>query len=153
MSWRPTWDATPPHRLDRYAFRAGELGGTQGVGHVLVLATEVRTQVGGHLWWRRWGPARPVAEIWVAAPDVDPSYQVSWADGDILDADIDRWAGGTVLVGHQDVRPVRWLDDATSARVARDVFGADLNELRREHAGSAGGRRLQDGERVGDLET
>ena len=138
MPWRPSWTEPPrPHRLDRYAFRVGELGGPDGAGHVLVLATEVRTTVGGHLWWRRFGPARRAAEVWVSAPRVAPAYQDSWIDGDALAANLDRWDRGVFLVSHDDIRPVRWLDDAASARVTREVFDSDLTELRQEREGSA----------------
>jgi hypothetical protein len=125
----------PAHRLDRYAFRAGELGGPEGTGHVLVLATASRTQIGGHLWWRRWGPARPAAEVWVEAPGVDRAYQDTWVVDAALDDDLDRWDAGRVLVGPDDERSVHWLDAAASTRIARAVFDHDLDELRREWSG------------------
>jgi hypothetical protein len=135
MSWRPD-QPNPPHRLDRYALRAGELrrpDGTHG-GHVLVLPEVHWQRLGGRLWWRRWGEPTTTADVWVSADEVDPSYRLGWFWGDLLDEMLDRWDAGRVLIGPDTEYEVSWLDDEASAVVAREVFGADLDEERVDRA-------------------
>lgn len=131
MSWRPR-EPNPPHRLDRYAFRAGELrrpDGTQG-GHVLVLPMVFWTRVGGHLCWRRWGKPATTADVWVDADVVDPSFAIGWFWGELLTETIDMWDAGRVAVGPDIHYDVAWLDDEASAAVGRAVFSTDLDEQR-----------------------
>lgn len=131
MSWRPR-EPEPPHRLDPYAFRAGELrrpDGSKG-GHVLVLPIVFWTQVGGHLWWRRWGEPMTTADVWVSADVMGPAFEREWFRGELLIAMIDRWDAGRVAVGPDTDYDVRWLDDEVSAVVAREAFQADLDEER-----------------------
>ena len=55
MPWSPSWPSISDPRLDPYRNRVATLerdGVT--VGHVLILAELLSTQVGGRLWWRRW---------------------------------------------------------------------------------------------------
>ena len=128
MSWRPALP-DPPHRLDRHAFRAGELRSPDGAdtGHVLVLPMVFWAQVGGHLWWRRWGDPRTTADVWIVAGAVDRSYRLGWfGDDDVLGDMLDLWDAGQVVVAVGRLYEVRWLDPQESVEVARDVFGVDL---------------------------
>lgn len=122
----------PPHRLDRYAFRAGELRSPDEseTGHVLVLPMVFWTKIGGHLWWRRWGSPRTTADVWVSACDVDPSFEFAWYWGDVLDEMLDHWDAGQVKVGEDVLYEVRWLDDRSSEAIARSVFSTDLDQER-----------------------
>ena len=132
MSWRPT-SPNPPHRLDGYAFRAGELRSPDGTdtGHVLVLPQVFWAVVGGHLWWRRWGDPMTTADVWIVAGAVDHPYHLGWfRDDDQLGEMLDRWDAGQVAVGDGRLYEVRWLDPQGSVDVAREVFGTNLDQER-----------------------
>ena len=122
----------PPHRLDRYAFRAGELRSPDGsdTGHVLVLPAVYWTKIGGHLWWRRWGRPTFTADVWVSVRAVEPSFQTGWFTHELLDEMLDLWDVGQVVVGKDLLYAVRWLDDRDSTAIARDVFNTNLDQER-----------------------
>lgn len=123
--------------MDRYAFRAGELRRPDGetIGYALVLPMAAWTQIGGHLWWRRWSAPYMTAEVWISADGVEAAYTDAWLEGDVLDKELDLWDRGRVPVGDRIQHAVRWLDDARSAEIARQVFDADLDALRAERIG------------------
>ncbi len=125
--------------MDRYAFRAGELHSLDGelTGYALVLPMAWWTQTGGHLWWRRWSNPYVVADVWITAEGVEPSYTDAWMSGDVLDDELDLWDGGHMTVGEGARQTVRWLDEQASGRVARRVFDADLDALRRDRTGTS----------------
>jgi hypothetical protein len=132
VSWRPTLP-NPPHRLDRYAFRAGELRSPEGTdtGHVLVLPMVFWQQVDGRLWWRRWGRPMTTADVWIEASAVDHPYHLGWfRDDDVLSEMLDLWDAGQVVVGEGRLYEVRWLDQQESVEVARDVFQTDMDQER-----------------------
>jgi len=138
MSWRPSRTALPPaHRVDRYAFRAGDLSrpGDPTTSYALVLPMIVWTQTGGHLWWRRWSDPYVEVEVWISADWVQEAYADGWWRRDVLDEELGLWESGQMTVGNETRRAVRWLDEQTSARVARQVFDADLAALRAERMG------------------
>lgn len=138
VSWRPpTTDSLPRHRVDHYAFRAGELRRPDGTttGYALVLTTAVWTQIGGRLWWRRWSDPYVETEVWISADGVQAAYADGWVSGDVMDEHLDLWGSGQMAVGHEARHAVRWLDAQTSARVAREVFDVDLDALRAERTG------------------
>ncbi len=118
----------PAHRLDRYAFRAGELRSPDGsdTGHVLVLPIVFWTKIGGHLWWRRWGSSMTTADVLSSARDVEPSFQCGWYWGDVLDEMLDLWDAGQVQVGEDLMYEVRWLNDRDYEAIARGVFDRHL---------------------------
>jgi hypothetical protein len=124
--------------VDRYAFRAGELRLLDGevTGYALVLPMAWWTQTGGHLWWRRWSDPYVVVDVWVSAEGVEAPYTDAWMSGDVLAEELDLWEGGQLTVGNGVRQAVRWLDNQTSARVARQAFDADLDALRAERTGT-----------------
>ena len=138
VPWKPPKaEAPPPHRVDRYAFRAGELVGPHGeeAGYVLVLPMAYWTQIGGHLWWRRWSDPWVGADVWIAADGVDPAYTDAWSSGSSLDEEIDLWDSGRVIVGAGSLQAVRWLEAEASGIAARQTFDVDLDALRVERTG------------------
>jgi hypothetical protein len=132
VSWWPALP-NPPHRLDRYTFRAGELRSPDGTdtGHVLVLPLVFWTKVGGYLWWRRWGNPRTTADVWIVAGAVDHPYHLGWfRDTHELSEMLGLWDAGQVAVGQGRLYEVRWLDRQQSGTVARDVFETDMDQER-----------------------
>jgi hypothetical protein len=123
---------SPPHRLDRYAFRAGELRSPDGTdtGQVLVLPVVFWVQLKGHLWWRQWGQPKTTADVWVSAAAVEHPYQRGWFMDDVLDEMLDLWDAGQVVVARDLLYAVRWLDDHDSRAIAREVFDTDLDQER-----------------------
>ena len=139
MPWRPDYP-NPPHRLDRYAFLAGELRSPDGTdaGHVLVLPMVFWTQIGGHLWWRRWADPKTTADVWVAAAAVQHPFHLGWFMDDLLDEMLDLWDAGQVVVGKDLLYEVRWLDENHSRTIAREVFDTDLDQERSSRAPTGG---------------
>lgn len=138
MSWRPPTTApTPPHRVNRYGFRVGDLSrpDDKDTSYALVLPMAVWTHSGGHLWWRRWSDPYVEVEVWISADWVQEAYADGWWQRDALQDELDLWDSGQMTVGNDTRRAVRWLDDQTSARVAQQVFNADLAALRAERTG------------------
>lgn len=137
MSWLPR-EAPAPHRLDGYAFRAGVLLDPDGEdgGYVLVLPEVYWQQIGGHLWWRRWGRPRVGADVWVSAQAVERSFEEGWFTGDLLDEMLDLWDTGRVAVRRGLDYEVTWLDREAPAVVARDAFATDLDEELRRRSGA-----------------
>ena len=122
MSWKPSFEhARPDPRLDLYRGRAGRLS-RDGVeaGHVLVEADYLAPQIGGHLWWRRWGPPAEFAKVDTLL--ADGTYDDAWVIGDDLDPELDDWGAGRFRFGGTTYE-LTWLDDAASARVHHEVFG------------------------------
>ena len=127
----------PPHRLDQYAFRAGDILDRNGavVGHALVLPMVYWAVTRGRLWWRGWGNPETTADVWVVAEGVQEPYGDYWYREAALDEALNLWDDGRLVVrGEPDdtVYAVRWLDDQATVTVAREKFGADLDELRVE---------------------
>ncbi|WP_448638248.1 hypothetical protein [Geodermatophilus sp. URMC 63] len=122
----------PPHPLDRYAFRAGELRSPDGTdtGHVLVLPMVFWERIGGHLWWRRWGKPETTADVWVSAAAVEHPYHLGWFMDELLDEMLSLWDAGLVVVGRDLLYEVRWLGDHDSRTIAREVFDTDLDQER-----------------------
>jgi hypothetical protein len=138
VPWKPSrTEAPPPHRVDRYAFRAGELRRLDGekTGYVLVLPMAYWTQIGGHLWWRRWSDPWVGVDVWISADGVEPAYNDAWWSGSSLDGEIDLWDSGRLTVGAGSLQAVRWLDEGASGVAARQTFDVDLVELQVERAG------------------
>ena len=89
------------------------------------------TEVGGHLWWRRWGNPRTTADVWIVAGAVDHPYHLAWfRDDHEVNETLDLWDAGQVVVGEGRLHEVRWLDRQQSVAVARDVFETDLDQER-----------------------
>jgi hypothetical protein len=109
----------PDPRLDRYRDRVGRLfrGGNE-VGLVLVQAQAEAEQVGGRLWWRRWGPTRDALWLWTI---VDGEFSDHWvADG--LDEELASYGQGRFLLAGEELS-VRWADVEESASLRRSAFG------------------------------
>jgi hypothetical protein len=88
-------------------------------------------KVSGHLWWRQWGEPTTTADVWIEAGAVDHPYHLGWfRDDNELSEMLDLWDAGQVVVGEGRTYHVRWLDQQKSVEVARDVFGADMDEER-----------------------
>lgn len=106
--------------MDRYRDRVGRLfrAGDE-VGLVLVTVEPFSTQVGGHLWWRRWGPTHDVLWLWYV---IDGRFSDSLVPEDgtaeeLADYDQGRFA----YVG--EVLRVLWLDREESAHLRSSEFG------------------------------
>jgi hypothetical protein len=101
---------------------------------VLVLPAVYWVQIGGHLWWRRWGNPETTADVWVSAAAVEHPYHLGWFRGDWLDEMLDLWDDGQVVVGKDLLYEVTWLEDHDSRVIAREVFDTDLDQQRATRA-------------------
>lgn len=121
MPWNPSFDA-PAHdpRLDPYRGRAGVLS-LEGadVGHVLVETDVAQLKAGGMLWWSRWEPPQECAIVSLHL-DGDVLDGLTHVQDDLTDR-IAQWDRGVDERG--PTYQVRWLEDAESERVHREVFG------------------------------
>lgn len=92
MSLRPgSTQHRPDPRLGHYRDRVGRLfrGGNE-VGLVLVQVQAQAEQVGGRLWWRRWGATRDALWLWTI---VDGEFSDHWVvDG--LDEELASYGQG-----------------------------------------------------------
>lgn len=123
----PEPEQVPHPRLGPYRRRAGRITDSTGCsGLIYVGVSVICTQVGGHLWWRRWSASREFVMLFMDYPDgrFDDAFLV-----EDLDAEIDTWQHGEFL-GHpfrDDEEPTRyrleWLDDQETARVRADFVG------------------------------
>lgn len=117
MSWRPrgTESYEPDHRLDRYRERGGHLLGEDGsVAGAIYLQVEQQSQeIGGMLWWRRWGPWREALCWFTTDTDGEADEDGIGVPGDcdlLRYLDNDQWPTdiGNNVIG------IRWLDDDLS---------------------------------------
>ena len=76
-------------RFDRYRDRVGRLyRGEEDVGSVLVVVVPYAPQVGGHLWWTRWGSTR------------DWLFEWTVVDGNWSDTLVPEDMAGEVVAGY-----------------------------------------------------
>lgn len=92
------------------------------LGTLLVLPNVYWRRTRGHLWWRDWGSPTVTAELFsVVGDDADDGFYYAGP----LEALVRQWDGGRWIEPRVDLS-TEWLDDDTSAQIARGVFGVDL---------------------------
>ncbi len=110
----------PDPRFDRYRDRVGRLyRGEDPVGSVLVRVEPYATQVGGHLWWRRWGCTRDLLWEWTVVDGnfSDTLVPEDAADEVLADYDSDRFDY------YGEAMRVVWMDASESGRLRTLDFG------------------------------
>ena len=107
-------------RFDRYRGRVGRLfRGDEAVGLVLVEVEPYCEQVGGHLWWRRWGRTQDLLFVWTIV-DGKPSDALvpdDASEDEVRDYDAGRFSHYGETLG------VLWTDPAESRRLRACSFG------------------------------
>ncbi len=107
-------------RFDRYRGRVGRLyRGEEGVGLVLLLVECIALQVGGHLWWRRWGFTRDWLYEWTV---VDGNFSDTLVPEDMADEVLADYDSGRFDYYGEALR-VLWTDPSESERLRRLKFG------------------------------
>lgn len=122
MPLRPDFsEHRPDARFDRYRDRVGRLfRGAAEVGLVLVEVEAVCEQVGGHLWWRRWGPTQDTLWVWTL---VDGSPSDTLVPDEASQAELDAYDAGRFDHDGEALRVV-WTDRAESAHLRAAYFDA-----------------------------
>lgn len=118
MPWRPPFDEplVVDPTLDTFRDSVARLtseGST--VGFLACRVTHVRREVGGHLWWRRWGPPDEVVE-WMQTMVDAPAGLENRNDGWVIESD-NPWLASVRDGRVDDFRPrmeqrryqVEWL--------------------------------------------
>lgn len=93
------------------------LRGNKEVGLVLVLVQAHAEQVSGHLWWRRWRPARDALALWTI---VDGHFSDHWV-GDRLDEELETYDQGRFDFNGEELG-VRWASVEESAQLRLSAF-------------------------------
>lgn len=137
MSWRPRTDP-PRHPANDFNLRVAELYDVTGalVGHVLVEQEIIWPQIGGALWWKRWGePEYALALHMVVGGRFHEVFLRRREDVDEVVVSLERseWVEKSDVEGHRAVYRLTWVAPAEAAAVAQDALGIDLEELRRSH--------------------
>lgn len=112
----PEPEGVPHPRLAPFQRRVGRFADAQGrVGMLYIDSTALMTQMGGHLWWRRWSEPHEAALLFVEYPD--GHLEDHLLDGDVLDRQIEDWEHGEFHDAQGKVAySLTWLDDDESAR-------------------------------------
>ena len=121
MPRRPDFSQHQPDpRLDRYRQRVGRLlrDGDE-VGLVLVEVEPYAEQVGGHLWWTRWGATRDLLWLWTL---VDGSFSDTLVPDDATEDELRDFDAGR-FVQYGEVLGVRWTDEEESRRLRASQLG------------------------------
>jgi hypothetical protein len=125
VPWRPPINqpVVRDARLDPYRERGGLLfRGTDQVTTVYIRVEAVWTQVGGHLWWRRWsGPTEVIHEFHVTESGAFDDYVFG---SEAMDDELANWNLGRFLYG-DELLQVSWLDDDASQQVRVETLGLD----------------------------
>ncbi len=107
-------------RIDRYRDRVGRLyRGEANVGFVLVVVERVAPQVGGHLWWKRFGSTRDWLFEWTV---VDGNYSDTLVPEDTAGEVVADYDSGRFDYSGEVLRVV-WTDGAESELLRRLEFG------------------------------
>ncbi|WP_313815674.1 hypothetical protein [Citricoccus sp.] len=123
----PEPEEVPHPCLGSYRRRAGRITDPAGSSGLIYVDVDVAcTQVGGHLWWRRWSEPCEVVMLYMRFPE--GLFQEAWMEGEDLNAEIGTWQRGEFL-GHpyRDDEPTRyqleWLNDEETARARTEFVG------------------------------
>lgn len=115
----------PDSRLDPYRERAGALFADDERFGTLYLRVETWwTQLGGHLWWRRWSEPHEAVHGYIAY--ATGCFDDFVEDLDTLADELEEWGRGRFPLRGEKLH-IEWLDDAASRQARLDVFGLDEN--------------------------
>lgn len=120
MPLRPDFSGHRPNpRFDRYRDRVGRLfRGDNEVGLVLVEVGPYSEQIGGWLWWRRWGPSRDMLLLYIIIDGRFSDAVVQDAEEKLAEYD----AGHFRYYG--ELLHVRWTSVEESAQLRSSWFEA-----------------------------
>jgi len=112
-------DHVPDLRVVRYDNRVARLrrDGTLA-GHVLVQTQAWAEVVAGHLWWRRWGPARDALDLWTV---VDGRFDDAYVTTTETIGAIEMWDRGE-FEHHDEILAADWLSAEDSVTESAAVF-------------------------------
>lgn len=121
MPLRPDFSQhRPDPRFGRYRDRVGRLyRDDDGVGWVLVLVEPYAVQVGGHLWWRRWGSTRDWLWEWTV---VNGNFSDTYVPEDAADEVLADYDSGRFDYYGEALRVV-WTDASESEKLRSLEFG------------------------------
>ncbi len=107
-------------RFDRYRDRVGRLyRGEDEVGLVLVKVEPYAMQLGGHLWWSRWGSTRDLLWEWTV---VDGRFSDTLVPEDAAEEVLTDYDSG-LFEYYGEAMLVLWTDAAESGRLRTLAFG------------------------------
>lgn len=107
-------------RVDAYRDRVGRLfRGQDEVGAVLVQVEAYAEVVGGHLWWRRWGPSQEALRVWTS---VDAKFDDAYVTGRAVSDELSAYDEGRFRHYGEDLG-VEWLHGEQAAQVRSVAFG------------------------------
>ena len=122
VSFRPDFSQhREDPRFDRYRGRVGQLlRDGEDVGWVLVQVEPYSRQVGGHLWWSRWGRTQDLLSVWyiVNGNFSDAVVPDEFSENELRDYDAGRFAAD-----NGDTLSLVWLNPEESKRVRASQFG------------------------------
>lgn len=88
---------------------------------MLALFDHSAWQLGGHLWWRRWGPDREYLRTWVRHPD-NTFTEDCLFDDESIDVELAYWHRGKFPF-NQELLDLTWLSQEEGLQLAPDIFG------------------------------
>ncbi len=126
MPWYPSFEqAVPDPRLDPYRNRVGRLTCDGALAAWILVETGFEAEeLGGHLWWRRFGPLREFVVDYVTVNHGQEEWDLL-ISGEALDARLTEWDQGKFSLGNRTYS-VEWLEVEESAEEARRRFGMTL---------------------------
>lgn len=121
MSLRPDFSQhREDPRFDRYRGRVGRLlRGGEGVGFILVQVEPCCTQVGGHLWWRRWGRTQDLLWVWYI---VDGDFSDAVVPDEFSEDELREYDAGRFPADGGETLRVVWLNPEESKRLSMSQF-------------------------------
>ena len=121
MPYRPDFSSHVPRAaLGRYQERVGRLyRHEREVGSVLVLVQAFSSQVGGHLWWRRWSPPEDALKLWAI---INGTFSDSWMPEEVVNEELADYDAGRFAYYGEPLR-VAWTDPTESKRLREEHYG------------------------------
>lgn len=112
----PEPEDVPHPRLAPFRRQVGRFAdGQRRVGMLYIDSTVLRTQMAGHMWWRRWSDPREAALLFVEYPD--GHFEDHLLDGEVLDREIDEWERGVFHDAKAEVPyALTWLNHDEAER-------------------------------------
>lgn len=123
IGWEPTkFNLQVPQRLLAFDGRVGAVTDEDALlFHVRVEVSSIKENIGGHLWWRRWGNEQPIVFLEIYFTDGSCNSVTDF--GPEIWTELNRWESGLFLWRGRECSIV-WLD----AEEAEAVLSSCRNE-------------------------